>query len=227
MHALRKANQARARAMNGEAQDAQVSSETRGALLPLAGAMARSGAWLFRRRTYLPVFLLAAIVAAAAGAPGEPPAGIAWRLACGLIAVAGMTVRIVAVGFAGERTSGRNTRRQVADSLNTDGAYSVVRHPLYLGNLLTWMGVALLPGIASVAVVVLLVFVAYYERIAMAEEEFLRDRFGAEFLAWAARTPAFVPAPSSARSNPATSPSAAATTPTASTRTCLTMKAGA
>jgi protein-S-isoprenylcysteine O-methyltransferase Ste14 len=33
----------------------------------------------------------------------------------------------------------------------------------------------------------------YYERIIFAEEMFLRKKFGEEYLAWASRTPAFIP----------------------------------
>lgn len=38
-------------------------------------------------------------------------------------------------------------------------------------------------------------FWLYYERIMMAEEAFLRGKFGAEYDRWAAETPAFVPNP--------------------------------
>ncbi|MGC9453013.1 MAG: methyltransferase family protein, partial [Oceanipulchritudo sp.] len=40
-------------------------------------------------------------------------------------------------------TSGRNTKQQVAYSLNTTGFYSVVRNPLYLGNFFMYLGIAL------------------------------------------------------------------------------------
>ena len=43
------------------------------------------------------------------------------------------------------------------------------------------------------ALVATLAYWIYYERIAYAEEEFLSRRFGARHLAWAQRTPAFVP----------------------------------
>ena len=33
----------------------------------------------------------------------------------------------------------------------------------------------------------------YYERIMLAEEAFLRERFGASFEGWASQTPAFIP----------------------------------
>jgi steroid 5-alpha reductase family enzyme len=69
----------------------------------------------------------------------------------------------------------------------------VVRHPLYLGNYLMWLGVALLSGAWWAPVIASLVFWLYYERIMFAEEEFLRRRFGGDFTAWAAATPAFLP----------------------------------
>jgi hypothetical protein len=42
-------------------------------------------------------------------------------------------------------------------------------------------------------VIYTLVFWVYYERIMFAEEAFLRQKFGAEYLEWAANTPAFLP----------------------------------
>jgi hypothetical protein len=38
-----------------------------------------------------------------------------------------------------------------------------------------------------------LMFWIYYERIAFAEEEFLRGKFGTEYLEWTEKTPAFLP----------------------------------
>jgi hypothetical protein len=71
--------------------------------------------------------------------------------------------------------------------------YSIVRHPLYLGNFLTWFGITLLFGSWQITALTTLIFLLYYERIAFAEEEFLRKRFGDKFVAWAEKTPAFIP----------------------------------
>jgi hypothetical protein len=71
--------------------------------------------------------------------------------------------------------------------------YSIVRHPLYLGNALMWAGVALYPRVWIAAVLAGVFFWTYYERIMLAEEDFLRRRHGDEFREWAARTPAFIP----------------------------------
>ena len=83
----------------------------------------------------------------------------------------------------------------MAAAINTTGAYSIVRHPLYLGNLLIWLGFVLYLEHWWFVLAFVLAYWIYYERIMLAEEAFLRRTFGAAFEAWAARTPAFLPNP--------------------------------
>jgi protein-S-isoprenylcysteine O-methyltransferase Ste14 len=116
-----------------------------------------------------------------------------WQIFCLMISFAGLAVRIIAVGRAPIGTSGRNTREQVAQTLTTTGIYSVVRHPLYLGNYLILLGMALWPHLWWLAVLTSCVFALYYERIMLAEEAFLRGQFGDVFEIWATATPAFLP----------------------------------
>jgi hypothetical protein len=71
--------------------------------------------------------------------------------------------------------------------------YSLVRHPLYLGNYLMWMGLVLATGRMDFALVVTLLYMMYYLRIAMAEEAFLEGKFGEAYAEWSQRVPAFVP----------------------------------
>jgi len=160
--------------------------------------MERSGTWLFRWRSYPP---LIAVAAAALEMrhyqfPDGPWTELSWELTCLAISLLGFVVRAVAIGYAPPGTSGQNTvGGPAAASLNTTGLYSVVRHPLYLGNFLMWLGLAMLPRSAWLVVVIALAFWLYYERIMFAEEEFLRRRFGETFERWAERTPAVVPNP--------------------------------
>jgi len=148
------------------------------------------GTWLFRRRGYLPLLLFPMLAFAAARSEHH---GRPWEVFCGLLALAGLSLRVATVGFVPRDSSERNTGRPQAQALNRTGLYSVVRHPLYLGNYLMWLGVALFPAAWWPPVIVTLVFWLYYERIMFAEEEFLRRRFGEGFTAWAADTPAFLP----------------------------------
>lgn len=155
-----------------------------------------SGQWLFRRRSWLPIVGVALLLtqAGSVAVAGRVPAALnAWALVCFGVSLVGLLMRAYTIGYAAPGTSGRNRGAQVAKSLNTTGAYSLVRHPLYLANAVMWLGPALYPRQAWPAVVLALGFWLYYERIMFAEEEFLRGEYGQTFIEWAARTPAFLP----------------------------------
>lgn len=155
-----------------------------------------AGNWLFRRRSYLPlgfvgIFLLALFEYEY---PGRSESlDLLWELFCLIVSFFGLGIRIFTVGYKPKRTSGRNTKRQVAETLNTTGAYSVVRNPLYLGNFFMGLGVALFAHLWWLTLIYTLVFWLYYERIIFAEEAYLRDRFGNKYLEWARITPAIIP----------------------------------
>lgn len=156
----------------------------------------QSGSWLFRHRGMLP---LCAVPLLGIGLyefeylSQSHVKNEIWGVFCFLVSLSGLALRIFTVGFVPKRTSGRNTRDQVAASLNTTGIYSQLRHPLYLGNFLAVFGFALYLHSAWIILVLTMVFALYYERIMFAEEKFLSQRFGGEFEQWAAVTPAFLP----------------------------------
>ena len=109
------------------------------------------------------------------------------------ISVLGFLVRFYTIGTTPKGTSGRNTKEQVADVLNSSGMYSMVRHPLYLGNYLIWLGISLASFNIYFVIIMSLLFWIYYERIMFAEERFLERKFGADYLNWASKLPAFFP----------------------------------
>jgi len=111
-----------------------------------------------------------------------------------VLSVVGFSIRAYAIGTTPKGTSGRNTKEQVAEILNVSGIYSVVRHPLYLGNYLMWAGITTFTFNLYFFLLVSLVFWLYYERIMFAEERFLERKFGDEYLLWSKKVPAFIPA---------------------------------
>lgn len=156
----------------------------------------RSGNWLFRWRSYVPLFLIIPMLLAMQQPHclSERPEWLnAWALFCLAVSLVGLGIRILTVGHAPKGTSGRNTSGQIAETLNTTGIYSLVRHPLYLGNYVMWIGVSLYCMIWWLPVIFTLLFWLYYERIMFAEEEFLRRKFGDVYVQWAEGTPAFLP----------------------------------
>jgi len=113
---------------------------------------------------------------------------------CLAVALFGLVIRAITIGFTPENTSGRNTKEgQVAEQLNTTGIYSTVRHPLYLGNFFMWLGIIVYVGNWWFTLVCCLLFWLYYERIMFAEEYFLRKKFGQRYIDWAAGVPSFWP----------------------------------
>ena len=160
--------------------------------------LADMGETLFRWRSFV-LTLFIPVVAYATwngevieGTLGEG-AGEIYETVCLLLVIGGLALRAYTVGHVPARTSGRNTKGQVADALNTTGIYSVVRNPLYLGNALSYVGVALYPQWIWVGVAMAVVLIFYFERIIAAEERFLLGKFGDEYQDWASRTPAFFP----------------------------------
>jgi len=155
-----------------------------------------SGNWLFQWRSYLPLLMLGIALLDMRHFTylnNDYERNLYWEAFCLIVSLVGLIIRAAVVGYVSEGTSGRNTRRQEAASLNTTGMYSIVRHPLYLGNLFIWLGISLFIRHWYMSLICMFVFWLYYERIIFAEEEFLRRKFGQEFEKWARNIPCFIP----------------------------------
>jgi protein-S-isoprenylcysteine O-methyltransferase Ste14 len=156
----------------------------------------RQGAFLFRHRSVLPLLTLPLFVVAfrSYGYIADSHAVTeVWEVGCLLVSLLGLGVRILTIGHAPKDTSGRNTQGQVAGTLNTTGMYSVVRHPLYLGNYLMWLGISMFLHTWWFVALMTALFALYYERVMFAEEAFLRQKFGDAFERWADATRAVIP----------------------------------
>jgi protein-S-isoprenylcysteine O-methyltransferase Ste14 len=154
-----------------------------------------TGNWLFKRRSWLPVILIAgAIILMYLGNKTVILFNVCEELIFLSVSMSGQVIRIITVGYTPRNTSGRNTvNGQLADELNTGGIYSIVRHPLYLGNFFMWLGPVLFLRNWWFTVVFCLVYWLYYERIMFAEEQFLRKKFGGLYDKWSEKVRSFVP----------------------------------
>jgi ABC-type bacteriocin/lantibiotic exporter with double-glycine peptidase domain len=116
-----------------------------------------------------------------------------WEAFCFSVSFLGLGIRILTIGHTPKGTSGRNTREQIADALNTSGMYSIVRRPLYLGNFFIGLGIVLFAHQWKLTLICVLSFWIYYERIMFAEEAYLVKKYGKVYESWANETPAFIP----------------------------------
>lgn len=166
--------------------------------MPLISELEQQGAFLFRHRSNLPVILLVSGLAVCSysiyygtfNVHSQP----LYEVVSLIMGLLGLGIRIVTVGHTPANTSGRNTAEgQLADQLNTTGMYSLVRHPLYVGNFLMWLSIAFLIQHIWFALLFVTCYWLYYERIMMAEESFLIKKFGQQYIDWSVSVPAFIP----------------------------------
>jgi protein-S-isoprenylcysteine O-methyltransferase Ste14 len=158
---------------------------------PIADELSTTGDVLFRWRSYVPLVLVPLFLLSVND--DQSPTPFSWELFCFAISLCGLAARAYVIGTAPHGTSSRGTRRPTAESLSTRGAYSVVRHPLYVANTLIWVGCAMLSGTWYFPVIVVLLSFVYHERIAAREEAFLETTFGETFRRWASEVPAMIP----------------------------------
>jgi protein-S-isoprenylcysteine O-methyltransferase Ste14 len=165
----------------------------------LKDRMVAAGHVLFRWRSFVlfafvPFLVWAAYDGEAVEMHWGDLAGDAVELLGILLVALGEAIRIFTVGFVPRGTSGRNTDLgQVAETLNTTGFYSVTRNPLYVGNCLMYLGLALYSQHLWLVVTLGLLLALYYERIIAAEEDFLVGKFGQPYVDWAHEVPPFFP----------------------------------
>ena len=144
------------------------------------------GAWLFRHRTAIPVPIALALLIVPAGRP------FSWTL--GLVGVAitvsGEALRVAAVHHIGVISRTRSDR---LGPLVTSGPFAFVRNPLYIGNVLIWMGFAVTAGLLGAAPVVGVLLLAEYHAIAKWEEGRLESRYGQEYATYRSAVPGWLP----------------------------------
>ncbi|MCX7983824.1 MAG: isoprenylcysteine carboxylmethyltransferase family protein [Bacteroidetes bacterium] len=140
---------------------------------------------LFTYRGYLPIpFLLIMVVYA-------QPTFTSYVFG-GLVVLSGELLRLWGVAYAGSLT--RVTGSVGAPEVIVSGPFAYVRNPLYVGNILTYVGFgimsnALFPWLTLCAV---LWFAFQYYQIVLLEEEFLEKEFGDIYKQYKQSVPRFL-----------------------------------
>jgi len=141
---------------------------------------------LFRYRGYTPLPFLAAMVLFAR------PTG--WSMAAGaVVALLGEATRFWGVAYAGALT--RVTGGVGAPEVIVAGPFARVRNPLYVGNILTYVGIGIMANALSPWLVLAAAawFIFQYIEIVALEEEFLDGRFGESYREYRRNVPRFIP----------------------------------
>ncbi len=141
---------------------------------------------IFEMRSYTPIpFLLVMVIFAAPT--------VETLLAGFVIALIGEGIRFWGVSIAGSET--RTTGAVGATNLITDGPFGHVRNPLYVGNILMYIGISIMSNALPpyLAAATFVWFAVQYHLIVSREEEHLRTAFGAEYDTYCRNVPRFIP----------------------------------
>ena len=157
-------------------------------------ALVRFGNFLFSGRNL--VFPLAFLAIAAASFPRAPFGSERADLILDVIglsvAAAGQTLRAVVIGLAYIRRGGKGKKIH-ADRLVQDGIFAHSRNPLYVGNMMVFLGLFIVLNSTWGYLVGVPFFYIAYLSITLAEEDFLRKQFGEDYVAYCRRVNRFLP----------------------------------
>lgn len=115
-----------------------------------------------------------------------------WLAPLGLaVEIAGIAVAIWSRRHLGANWSGE-VRLASGHQLVRTGPYAYIRHPIYTGVLLMYLGVMLVSGQIHALVAVAVIVLAYLRKIAL-EEKLMAEHFGPDWIAWRRDTWALAP----------------------------------
>jgi protein-S-isoprenylcysteine O-methyltransferase Ste14 len=104
-----------------------------------------------------------------------------WPVVLGLlITCTGQGIRGLTIGLAYIVRGGKEGK-PYAEGLITEGIFRHCRNPLYVGNILMLLGVGILANSVFYVAFMMPLFSFIYQAIVLAEEDFLRKKFGAGF----------------------------------------------
>lgn len=116
-----------------------------------------------------------------------------WPIAIGLfITITGQIIRGATIGLAYIIRGGKGGK-VYAEELVTTGIFNHCRNPLYVGNILMLFGVGVLSNSLIYVAVVMPLFFFIYQAIVLAEENFLRGKFGQAFDTYCSQVNRWVP----------------------------------
>ena len=160
--------------------------------------MVRIGNFIFKYRNIIfPLFFIMLVV----GVRPLPESGHAalWRYAMGIaVALAGQTIRALTIGLAYIIRGGRD-RKVYAKELVKDGIFAHCRNPLYLGNILIVIGLGIAAHSVPFYVIGIPLFIFMYMAIISAEEHFLANTFGEEYVEYTRKVNRLIPNPTGLR----------------------------
>ena len=109
-----------------------------------------------------------------------------------VIAVFGQVTRAVTIGLKYIVRGGKD-KKVYAEDLVTEGLFNHCRNPLYVGNILMVVGAGVISNSLIFMVIVVPIFCFIYQAIVLAEENYLRNKFGNQFQEYCNKVNRWIP----------------------------------
>ncbi len=109
-----------------------------------------------------------------------------------LVTISGQLIRGLTIGLDYIVRGGKD-KKVYAEGLVTGGIFKHVRNPLYVGNILMLLGVGILANSMIYTFIIMPLFMFIYQTIVLAEENFLRGKFGQAFDDYTKRVNRWIP----------------------------------
>lgn len=154
--------------------------------------MVNLGNFIFRYRNLIFPLFFVLLVFGTRPVPGSEHLEN-WRYSIGiLVAFSGQAIRALTIGLAYIIRGGRH-RKVYAEALVKDGIFAHCRNPLYLGNILIVIGLGIVVHSLYFYLIGIPLFIFMYMAIIKAEENYLADKFGEEYIEYCRNTNSLVP----------------------------------
>jgi protein-S-isoprenylcysteine O-methyltransferase Ste14 len=116
-----------------------------------------------------------------------------YELACLLLSLSGFMIVLYTNGYPDNTSLYGKLQLDAPTRFTTSGAYSVLRHPVYYGTIIMWLGPALVTGNLFFIISFVLFCCIFFERMMLAEERYLKKAFGPKYSRWAQNVPVVIP----------------------------------
>jgi len=101
-------------------------------------------------------------------------------IALGILVIGGLLAKVGMKTVFGEKKE--------VPSVITTGVFTIVRHPIYLGAMLVYLGLILLT-VSLLSVLWWMAIILFYYLISRYEEKFLLKRFGSKYMEYKKKVP--------------------------------------
>jgi len=152
-------------------------------------AIVKFGNWIFAYRNYLFPLLYFFLFIPSERLLENPKVAMITGL---LFIGTGIVIRSVTIGLEYIKRGGLK-HKIYAEKLITGGIYGICRNPMYLGNLFILAGFGIYANSALFTLLVFPVYIFIYLSIIQAEEKFLTEKFGDEFIRYKNRVHPLIP----------------------------------